>query len=137
MLREQRPRELETVLHVGPVHVIVEGQLRQRVRFQLDCVIGETDHVQRVARVLAADQRVERDRHLLGGEEAAAEEHRAAHVDHQHGRSLGHVLSAVDDEVLRRHLHRHLRTLSNDRVEERLLHLEQERVAILVFLQLV
>src|SRR6266849_2788889 len=55
VLREQRPRELEPMLHVGSVHVVVEGELRQGLWLELDRVVGETDHVQRVAWVLAAD----------------------------------------------------------------------------------
>ena len=41
-----------------------------------------------------------RHRDLLGGEEAAAEQHRAAHVEQQHGGRAGEVLVLVDGQVL-------------------------------------
>ena len=123
------------MLHVRAVHVVVERQLRKRMRLELDRIVGKADHVQRVARVLAADERVKRDGNLLGGEKAAAKKHRPAHVDHQDRRSLCLVLGAMDDEILRRDGDRDLRPFTDDRVEEGLLHLEQERVAVLVRLQ--
>src|SRR5438270_7012717 len=43
----------------------------------------------------------------------------------------------MHDEVSRRHLHRDLRTFPHDRVEKRLLHLEEEWIAVLVLLQVV
>src|SRR6266571_4543816 len=83
------------MLHVRAVHVVVERQLRKRMRLELDRIVGKADHVQRVARVLAADERVKRDGNLLGGEKAAAKKHRPAHVDHQDRRSLCLVRGAM------------------------------------------
>src|SRR2546421_442474 len=60
----------------------------------------EADHVQVVARELALDERVQRQRHFLGGQEAAAEDHGPAHVQHQDRGGLRLQLGAVHGEVL-------------------------------------
>src|SRR4051812_48090761 len=96
-----------------------------------------------VPRVLRPDQRVERDRDLLRGEEAAAKEHRAAHVDEQDGRRLRQLLGPEDLEVRRVELERpgpgigsaaRRVLLARQRVAERPLQVEVERVAELVWL---
>src|SRR3989442_15741860 len=54
---------------------------------------------------LGPDQGVERHRDLLGGEEAAAQEHRAAHVDEQHRRRPGQLLGPEYLEIGGRQVH--------------------------------
>src|SRR5690242_7193379 len=54
-----------------------------------------------VPRELRPDEGVERDRDLLCGDETAAEEHRAAHVDEEHGRRSRQLLGPKDLEILR------------------------------------
>ena len=51
-------------------------------------------------RILRPDERVERERDLLGGQEAAAQQHRATHVDEQDGRRPRQVLGPIDLEVV-------------------------------------
>ena len=88
------------MLEVRAVLVGVPRQLGQRLRPELAGVVREADDREVVARVLGADERVERDRDLLRREIAVAQEHRAAHVDEQHGRRRGRALGAVDLEVV-------------------------------------
>ena len=87
------------MLEVRAVLVAVPGELGQRAGPDLAGVVGEADDRQVVARVLRPDERVERDRDLLGRQEAAAQQHRAAHVDQQHRRGLRQLLGPVDLEV--------------------------------------
>ena len=89
------------MLEVGAVLVAVPGQLGECAGPDLAGVVGEADDRQVVARVLGPDQRVERDGDLLGSQEAAAQQHRAAHVDEQDRRRLGQHLGPVDLEVRR------------------------------------
>ena len=89
----------EPVLEVRAVLVAVPGELGQRPRPDLAGVVGKADHGQVVARVLGPDQRVERDGHLLGCEEAAAQEHRSAHVDQQDRGSARRLLRPMDREI--------------------------------------
>ena len=95
-------RQQQAVLEVRAVLVAVPGQLGQGAGPDLAGVVGEPDDRQVVARVLRADERVERDRDLLGRQEAAAQQHRATHVDEQDRRRPGHLLGPVDLEVVRR-----------------------------------
>ena len=86
--RMRRARS-SAVLEVRAVLVAVPGQLGERARPDLAGVVGEADDRQVVARELGSDERVERDGDLLGGEEAAAQQHRAAHVHEQHASRSG------------------------------------------------
>ena len=99
---EDPPGEQQPVLEVRAVLVAVPGQLGERPGPDLAGVVGEADDRQVVARVLRPDERVERDRDLLGRQEAAAQQHRAAHVDEQDGRGPGQLLGPVDLEVVGR-----------------------------------
>ncbi len=76
------------------------GQLGEGAGPDLPGVVGEPDDGQMIARVLRPDQRVERDRDLLRGEEAAAQQHRPAHVDEQDRRGPRELFRAVDLEVV-------------------------------------
>ena len=89
----------QAVLEVRPVLIAVPGQLRQRLRTQLAGVVGEADHRQVVVRELRPDERVQGHRDLLRGDEAAAEEHRPAHVDEEHGGGPRQLLGPEDLEV--------------------------------------
>ena len=97
---EELAGQHQAVLDVGPVDRLVVGQFRQLVRLDRPRVVTEGDHLQEVAGKLAADQRIERQRDLLGGVEVAAQWHRPAHVDHQHGCRLGAELRPVHLEVV-------------------------------------
>src|SRR5712691_10819042 len=57
------------------------------ISIKIHGVVRKSDDVQGVAWVLAANERVERDRHFLGRQEAAAQEHRPAHIDQDPRRS--------------------------------------------------
>jgi hypothetical protein len=83
LLREQLAGEHEAVLHVGAVHEVPAhlGQLRGG---ELAGHLAEADDAQVVARELRRDQRVQRHRHLLGGQEVVAHRHRQRQVEHQH-----------------------------------------------------
>ena len=138
---EDPPGQEQAVLEVRAVLVAVPGQLGQRARPDLAGVVGEADDRQVVARVLRPDQRVERDRDLLGGEEAAAQQHRAAHVHEQDRRGLGQLLGPVDLEIGRREVDPPVAgrgpggrrvLLAAEGVEQRPAQVEVERVAELV-----
>ena len=129
------------MLEVRAVLVAVPGQLGERARPDLAGVVGEADDRQVVARVLRPDQRVERDGDLLGRQEAAAQQHRAAHVDEQDRRGLGQHLGPVDLEIGRgevdpaiaaRRTRRRRVLLAAEGVEQRAAQVEVERVAELV-----
>ena len=78
---------------------------------------------------------MQRHRHLLGGEEVVAHRHRERQVDHQHGGRPGGELGLLDLEVVRRQAHRRAAALAGDRVADRALDVEVERVAELVGLR--
>ena len=103
------------MLEVRAVLVAVPGQLGQRARPDLAGVVGEPDDREVVVRVLRPDQRVERDRDLLGREEAAAQQHRAAHVDQQDRGRPRQLLGPVDLEVGRREVDAALAALAAGR----------------------
>src|SRR4051794_24670605 len=83
------------------------------------------------------DQRVQRHRHLLCGQEVVAHRHRQRQVEHQHRRGLGHVLGALDLEVVGRQANGGAGTVALKRVADRAVQVEVERVAVLVRLGLV
>ncbi len=74
------------MLQIGAVGVFVPLQVRQVGQFERARRGREPDQFQRVARVLAADQRVERQGRPLRGVPATGVVHRPAHVDQQRRR---------------------------------------------------
>ena len=125
------------MLHVRAVDVFVPGQPRQILRLQLAGERGEAHDVEVVLRERRANERVERERHLLRRQEAPAEEHRARDVHEDRGGRLRHELCAVDREVLRRELDRHVRAVAVYRVLHGIRQVEQEWIAELIGLELV
>ena len=93
------PGEEQAVLEVRAVFVAVPAELGQGARLDLAGVVGEPDDREIVARVLRPDEGVERDGDLLRGEEAAAQQHRPAHVHEQDGGRAGQLLGPMDLEV--------------------------------------
>src|SRR2546430_658764 len=125
------------MLHVCPVDVLVPREPRQVRGLELRRERREADDVEVVLRKRRSDQRVEREGHLLRGEEAAAEQHRAGDVDEDRGRRLRRELRAVDVEILCGELHRDLRAVADDRVAYGARKIEEEGVAELIGLELV
>src|SRR3990172_4722776 len=134
---EERAGEHEGRVHVGADVGPAGGQLGQFRRAELARVEREADDVQTVARELAADERVERQRHLLGRQEAAVVEHRAAEVEEDDRGGLRRELGPPDLEVVRREPHGRAGAAALDGVHERASQVEQERVAELVALGVV
>ena len=93
--------------------------------------------MERVARELATQERVQGQGHLLGGQEEAVVQHRAAHVEHDDGGRLGLELGAEHLEVAGGEPHRGAGPVPLDRVHQGLLQVEEERVAELVGLGVV
>jgi hypothetical protein len=98
---------------------------------------AEADDAHVVAWELRRDQRVQRHRHLLGRQEVVAHRHRHREVEHQHRARAREVFGALDLEVVGVEHHRRAATLTPDRVADRALEVELERVAELVRLGLV
>jgi len=94
----------------------------------------EQDHTQRVARKLRADQVGERERHFLGRREAvlAVQDHGVRAVEHEHRGRRRAVLGLVHHEVVVLEVDRHAQPLALQRVRQRGVHVEVERVAVLV-----
>ena len=89
----------------------------------------------RVARKLRADEMSQRERDFLGRREAvlAVEDHRVRAVEHQHGRAGRPVLGLADHEVAVIEVERDVEIAgARERVLERFVHVEVERVAELV-----
>ena len=120
---QELARQHQAVLDVGAVDRLVVGELGQLMGLDRARVIAEGDHLEEVARELAADQRIKRQRHLLRRIKVAAQRHRPAHVDHQHGRGLGAELRPVNLEVIGLEADRPLRSIPAQRVHQRLFHL--------------
>ena len=78
----------------------LEPRRGQVLGLQLPRVVAEPDQVQRVVRVAALDQRVQRERHLLGVDEVTAQRHRERQVEQQRGRGLGALLGLDHLEVV-------------------------------------
>src|SRR5437660_5077172 len=129
--------ELEAVMHVGADVPLAPRELRKVFGLELFRVEGEPEDVQAVARELAADQRGQRERDLLGRQEVTVVDHRAAHVEHHDRRGLGRELGPDHLEIVRREPHRRAGAVALDRVHQRLLEVEQEGIAELVALGLV
>src|SRR5438309_5417729 len=98
---QKPPRELEAVVHVGADVPLAPRELQKVFGLELFRVEGEPEDVQAVARELAADQRGQRERDLLGRQEVTVVDHRATHVEHHDGRCLGRELRSYHLEVIR------------------------------------
>src|SRR3989475_20622 len=111
--------------HLGP------GELGER---DLLGRVVEQHHAQRVARELRADQVREGQRHLLCRREAvlAVQDHGVRAVEHQHRGRRRAVLGLVHHEVVVLEVDRHAQALALQRVRERGVHVEVERVTVLV-----
>ena len=101
---------------------------------------GEREHLdqlQEVARIFAADQPLQGQRHPLDVDVLPVVAHRAAHVHDHGGGALGRVPRAVNDDVFLGQLHRQAAAGPQHGVDERLrdVHVGQ-RVAELVGLGL-
>ena len=92
-------RKHQTMLQVRAILVLAPVHLRQFTRGQFLGKIREADDVQLVARELPANERIERHRDFFRRRPAAAQEHRARHVNHQHGAGLRLQLGAIDLEI--------------------------------------
>ena len=99
--------------------------------------LAEADDAEVVTRELRGDERVQRHRHLLGGEEVVAHRHGQRQVDHQHGARADEVLGPLDLEVLGCEPDRVPPPARWSRVADRALDVEVERIAELVGLGLV
>ena len=133
---QQAAGDHEAVLHVGAVGE-VPRHLRQLRRGQLVGRLGEAHDAQVVARELRGDQRVQRHRDLLGGQEVVAHRHRQRQVQHQHRGGARQQLGALDLEVVGREAHRCAGALAGDGVAHGALDVQVEGVAELVRLGLV
>src|SRR5882762_1772617 len=107
------------------------GQLGER---DLLGGVVEQHHAQGVARELRADEVGERERHLLGGREAvlAVQDHGMRAVEHEHRGRGRAVLGLVHHEVVVLEVDRHAQALALQRVRERGVDVEVERVTVLV-----
>ena len=92
--------EDEAVLEVRPVLVSVPGELGQGLGTDLPGVVGKADDGQVIVGELAADEGVEGEGDLLGGDEAAPQEHRSAHIHQKDGGRPSQLLRPVDLEVV-------------------------------------
>ena len=97
---EQAAREAQPFARVGVVGADLHA--RQLAERNLLGGIVEQHDLQRVARVLQADQVGERERHALGRREAilAVEDHAVAAVEHQHRRAGALVLALRHHQIL-------------------------------------
>ena len=98
-------------------------------RLQPPRVVAEPDQVERVVRVAALDQRVQRQRHLLRVDEVPAQRHREREIEQQGGRRLGALLRLDHLEVVGDEAHLLAGRRPRDRVEHRALHRELAVVA--------
>ena len=80
VLGEEAAGQHEGMLHVGAVRPLEAGR-REVLGLQLPGVVAEADQVERVVGVAALDQRVQRQRQLLGVDEVAAQRHRERQVE--------------------------------------------------------
>ena len=138
VLREQVLRQHQRVVHVRAEHGLVPAHVRQLLRLQLARVGGEADDVEAVARELRADQVLQRQRDLLRRLEAD----RAA-PSTTRGRPSSPSRSASAAPSLQTSKSSFVRctgtcgALAVERVHDRLLEVEVERVAELVGLRVV
>src|SRR6266404_6478056 len=107
------------------------GQLGER---DLLGGVVEQHHAQRIARELRADEVGEGERHFLGRREAvlAVQDHGVRAVEHEHRGRGRAVLGLVHHEVVVLEVDRHPQALALQRVRERGVHVEVERVTVLV-----
>jgi len=96
--------------------------------------VVEQHDPQGVARELRADQVRKRERHLLGRREAvlAVQNHRVRAVEHQHRRRRRPVLRLVHHQIVVFEVDGHAEAFALQRVGERGIDVEVERVAVLV-----
>src|SRR5256712_634100 len=132
-LRQQHAaRQLEPFGGVRVVRPHVgAGQLGER---DLLGRVVDQPHAQRVARELRADEVGERERHFFGRREAvlAVQDHGVRAVEHEHRGRRRAVLGLVHHEVVVLEVDRHAQALALQRVRERGVHVEVERVTVLV-----
>src|SRR5216683_1325483 len=130
--QEHAARQLEPF---GGVRVVrphlSAGQLGER---DLLGGVVEQHHAQRIARELRADEVGEGERHFLGRREAvlAVQDHGVRAVEHEHRGRGRAVLGLVHHEVVVLEVDRHPQALALQRVRERGVHVEVERVTVLV-----
>src|SRR5579885_265966 len=128
-------RELQTFRGVR----VVRADLRRRQlrEWQLFRVVVEEDDLERVARILRADQVRERERDLLGGREAvfAVEDHRVRAVEHDDRGARRLIILLVDVQVSVFEVERDGQALALDGREQSRVHVEVDRVAELVRLR--
>ena len=91
----------QRVVQVGALHH-VPAEAGQLGLVQLPRVVGEPDDLDRVLRVLGAQQRVQRERGLLGHRPGAAQRHRVGQVDQQADRRRVAPLGLRHPEVVAR-----------------------------------
>ena len=101
MLGEQPAGEQEGVLHVRPLNPVHHPLGGKVLEVQPAGEVGEADQVEVVLRVLALDERVERQRHPLGGHPVPPQRHREGQVDQQGGGGPGTRLRLDQLEVVR------------------------------------
>ena len=95
----------QRVVQVRAVLVLAPVELGQHFGLQLAGYARKADDVEVVLRELGADQVVEREGDFLGGQEAAAQQHRAAHIYQQDCGALRHELGGMHLEVGRLQLY--------------------------------
>ena len=137
VLGQQLLGDQQRVVHVGAEHRFVPAHVRQFGRFQLARVSAEADEVEAVARVLHADQVVERHRHFFRRLERAAQRHRPGEIEHHHRGGLGQRFGAIDLEIVGLQVNGHARSAAEDGVADRLFEVQVERIAELVELRVV
>jgi hypothetical protein len=99
LLGERSPGQVEGVLHVGAVHRL-PVDLGEIARSHRPGVVAEPDDLEMVLGIGGGDERVERQRHPLGGKPVPAQRHRPGHVEQEHGGGAGAVLGFGDLEVV-------------------------------------
>jgi hypothetical protein len=128
---EELGGQAQAVLQISERIAHVPTGFRQVLQLQFHGAREEADDREVVARVARPHQALHRQRHLLGGGEAALPAHRPAHVEQQDGRAAGGEIGVEDLEVVRPQLERYAA-----RAPQRLLQgahqIEIEGVAVLI-----
>ena len=112
------------MVHVGADVPLGPRQPRQILGLELAGVEREAQDPQAVAWELAADERGEGQRHLLGRQEVAVVDHRPAHIEHDDRRRLRRQLGAEHLEVLGSQPQGCAGAVALDRVHQRFLEVE-------------
>ena len=129
LLRENALRQAQAFARVGVVRADLHA--RQLAERHFLGAVVEKHQVQRIARILRADQVRERQGHALGRREAvfAIEDHAVAAIQHQHRGAGALVFALMDHQVGIIERDGHLRAFAAHGVEKRGADVQVQRVA--------